>query len=51
LRSEEAKARLAELEELIEERSEQIESDAPASDRPHFTKRRPLPLHAGRAKH
>jgi pimeloyl-ACP methyl ester carboxylesterase len=51
LRSEEAKARLAELEELIEERSEQIESDTPASDRPHFTKRRPLPLHAGRAKH
>jgi pimeloyl-ACP methyl ester carboxylesterase len=51
LRSEDAKARLAELEDLIEERAEEPAPDAPALDRPHFTKRRPLPLHASRAKH
>ncbi len=51
LRSDEAKARLAELEELIEERAEQSVSDETPMDRPHFTRRRPLPLHASRAKH
>jgi hypothetical protein len=51
LQSEEAKARLAELEELIEVRAEPLAPDAPPLDRPHFERRRPLPLHASRAKH
>jgi hypothetical protein len=46
LRSDEARSRLAELEDLIEAGSKE------AHERQHFAKLRPLPLHAGRtSKH
>jgi hypothetical protein len=51
LRSDEAKARLDELEELIDEPAEPLASDTVDPDRPQFTKPRPPPMHAGRAKH
>jgi hypothetical protein len=51
LHSDEAKARLDELEELIEQRGEPLASDTSDPDRAQFTKRRPLPVHASRAKH
>jgi hypothetical protein len=51
LRSDEARARFDELEELIEQRAEPLASDVLDPDRAQFTKRRPLPMHPGRAKH
>ena len=50
LRSEDAKARLTELEELIEEDVEQVAEKSEHEGR-QFVRRRPLPLHAGRMKH